>query len=236
MLPSTSSRLALAVAVVVASSGIGFAQTVTPIPSSSLAVESWMTAGSLAVQSSTSALVGQSTSGFQWDVCFFVNSTPEPSVYYAIKNAAINGGTLNYSIRFDPSLIVATTQPTFIGVNSFYQTGDVADNFVQNYNTPILGSDAFPLTSPRLFDISLPIESWTTPTVPGNGTGKAWFEPSGGWFKVGFGLNFNNATSVGFYLDNMSVTAVPEPSSMSFLGLAATAVGAAAIRRWKRSV
>jgi hypothetical protein len=212
----------------------GRGQTVTPVPSSALSVESWMTAGSLAVQSPTSALVGQSSSGFRWDVSYFVNSGTEPSVYNAIKDAAANGGSLNYRIRFDPSLITATTQPTFIGVNSFYQTGDVANNFIQNYNTPVLGSDAFPLTGERLFDISLPIQPWTTPTVPGNGTGNAWFEPSGGWFKVGFGLNFDNATSVGFYLDNMSITAVPEPSSLAGVGLMATAAATAALRRRRK--
>lgn len=211
------------------------AQTTTPVPSSALAVESWMTAGSLTVVSPTSALVGQSVADYRWDVSFFVNSGTNPAVYNAIKSAATNGGSLNYTIRFDPSLIVVPgSQPTFIGVNSFYQTGDVANNFVQNYNTPILGSADFPLTSERTFNVSLPIQGWTTPTVPGNGTGTAWFEPSGGWYKVGFGLNFNNASSAGFYLENMSITAVPEPSGLALAGTAAMAAGAASFRKRTR--
>ena len=208
------------------------AQQVTPVPASALTVESWMNNGSVTVQSPTSALVVQAASGFKWDVSFFVNSTNNPDVYNAIKSAATNGGSLDYTIRFDPSLIVVPgPQPTFIGVNTFYQTGDVASNFIQNYNVPILGSADFPVTTQQTLPVSLPIGAWSDPTVPGNGTGTAYFNPDGGWFKVGFGLNFDNASSVGFYLDNVAVTAVPEPGSLGLLAAGAGLVAAAAGRR-----
>ena len=208
------------------------AQQVTPVPASALTVESWMTNGSVTVQSPTSALVGQAASGFHWDVSFFVNSSNNPDVYNAIKSAATNGGSLDYTIRFDPSLIVVPgAQPTFIGVNTFYQTGDVANNFIQNYNVPILGSADFPVTTEQTLPVSFPIGAWSDPTVPGNGTGTAWFNPDGGWFKVGFGLNFDNASSVGFYLDNVAVTAVPEPGSLGLLAAGAGLVAAAGRRR-----
>lgn len=210
------------------------AQQVTPVPSSALAVESWMTNGSVTVQSPTSALVGQAASDFNWDVSFFVNSGNNPDVYNAIKAAANNGGSLDYKIRFDPNLIVVPgVQPTFIGVNTFYQTGDVASNFIQNYNLPILGSADFPVTTQQTLPMSIPIGAWSDPTVPGNGTGTAWFNPDGGWFKVGFGLNFNNASSVGFYLEDVAVTAVPEPGSLSLM---AAGAGLAAVARRRRLI
>ncbi len=211
-------RLAiLAVAAVMTASAQ--AQVSTSVPASALTVESWMTQGSVAVQSPTSALVGQASNGYHWDVSVFVDANNNPDVYNAIKSAATSGGRLNYTIRFDPSLIVVpAAQPTFIGVNSFYQSGVATNNFIQNYNTPVLGSSDFPLTAPRSFDVSMPIAAWTEPTVPASGSGTAYFEPAGNWYKVGFGLNFDNATSAGFYLDNLSVNAVPEPSSLALFG------------------
>lgn len=210
------------------------AQVSTPVPASALTVESWMPQGSVSVQSPTSALVGQASNGYHWDVSFFVDANNNPTVYNAIKSATTSGGSLDYTVRFDPSLIVApTTQPTFMGVNSFYQSGVATNNFIQNYNTPILGSSDFPLTAPRTFNVSIPIAAWTEPTVPASGTGTAYFEPAGTWYKVGFGLNFNNATSSGFYLDNVAVTAVPEPASLSLLG-GAVMLAAAAGRRLVR--
>lgn len=222
----------VAIACVVTSSAL--AQVSTPVPASALTVESWMPQGSVAVQSPTSALVGQASNGYHWDVSFFVDANNNPAVYNAIKSAATNGGSLDYTVRFDPSLIVApTTQPTFMGVNSFYQSGVATNNFIQNYNTPILGSSDFPLTAPQTFNVSIPIAAWTEPTVPASGTGTAYFEPAGTWYKVGFGMNFNNATSSGFYLDNVAVTAVPEPASLSLVG-SAVVLAAAAGRRPKR--
>jgi hypothetical protein len=208
------------------------AQQVTPVPSSALTVENWMSSGSVTVQSPTSALVGQSTAGFRWDVSFFVDSSNNPDVYNAIKAAANNGGSLDYTIRFDPSLIVVPgAQPTFIGVNTFYQTDDAVSNFIQNYNIPILGSADFPVTTEQSLPVSIPIGAWTTPTVPANGTGTAWFEPNGGWYKVGFGLNFDNASSVGFYLDSIQVTAVPEPGSFALIAAGAGLMAGVANRR-----
>lgn len=227
--------LALLVVPVALAADLAQAQQATPVPASAFAVEGWMTAGSISVQSPTSALVGQSTSGFQWDVSTFTNSGNSPTVFNAIKDALANGGSLDYTIRFDPSLIVVPgLQPTFLGVNTFFQTGDVASNFIQNYNIPILGAADFPLTTERTFNVSMPIEPWTGATVPGNGTGDAWFNPDGGWFKIGFGLNFNNASSAGFYLENVTVNAVPEPSSLGATGLGMAALGGLAFRRLRK--
>ncbi len=210
------------------------AQVSTPVPASALTVESWMTQGSVSVQSPTSALVGQASNGYRWDVSFFVDANNNPDVYNAIKSATTNGGSLDYTIRFDPSLIVVpAAQPTFMGVNTFYQSGVATNNFIQNYNTPVLGSSDFPLTAPQSFNVSIPIAAWTEPTVPASGTGTAYFEPAGNWYKVGFGLNFDNATSSGFYLDNVGVTAVPEPASLSLLG-GAVALATVAGRRLRR--
>jgi len=229
---ATGTILALVVAF---AAGFAHAQSV-PVPASAFTVENWMSAGSISVESPTSALVGQSTSGFQWDVSVFTDSGGNsPAVYNAIQDALANGGTLDYTIRFDPSLIVTPgAQPGFVGVNTFFQTGDVEGNFVQNYNIPILGSADFPLSGERTFDVSLPIEPWTGTAVPANGTGDAWFNPDGGWFKVGFGLNFDNASSVGFYLEDVSVNPVPEPSSLAAAGLTAAALGGLACRRFRR--
>lgn len=226
---------ALALAGLVAFSS-ALAQTTTPVPASALTVESWMPQGSVSVQSPTSALVGQASNGYHWDVSFFVDANNNPDVYNAIKTAATNGGSLDYTVRFDPSLIVVPgTQPTFLGVNSFYQSGVATNNFIQNYNLPILGSADFPLTSEKTFNMSLPIAAWTEPTVPGNGTGSAYFEPAGTWYKVGFGLNFDNASSAGFYLENMGVTAVPEPASLSLSAAALAALAGLRLRRHSRS-
>jgi len=229
---ATTAMLAIAVAF---TTGLVRAQSV-PVPSSAFSVESWMSAGSLSVESPTSALVGQSTSGFNWDVSVFADSGgSSPAVYNAIQDALANGGTLDYTIRFDPSLIVTPgAQPGFIGVNTFFQSDSPESNFIQNYNIPILGSADFPLSGERTFNVSLPIESWTGASVPANNTGDAWFNPDGNWFKVGFGLNFDNASSVGFYLEDVSVNAVPEPSSLGAAGLAAAALGGLACRRLRR--
>jgi hypothetical protein len=228
-----SGRLLLATLAVVALLSTSAMAQVTPVPLSSIAPEGWMSAGSAALQPDGRLLVGQSVTGFQWDVSFFVNpfEPNNPQVYNAIQSALANGGTLNYRITFDGSLINApTTQPTFIGVNTFYQTGDVANNFIQNYNRPILGSDQFPLVGERTFDVSLPILPWSG-TPAANDSGNAYFNPDGGWFKVGFGLNFNNASSVGFYMSDVSITAVPEPGSMALAGLGMVAAGAVGLRR-----
>jgi hypothetical protein len=232
-LGTTIAALALSTVVAVSST---MAQTTTPVPASALAVESWMPQGSVSVQSPTSALVGQASNGYHWDVSFFVDANNNPDVYNAIKTAATNGGSLDYTVRFDPSLIVVPgSQPTFIGVNSFYQSGVATNNFIQNYNLPILGSADFPLTSAQTFNMSLPIAAWTDPTVPGNGSGSAYFEPAGTWYKVGFGLNFDNASSAGFYLENMGVTAVPEPASLALSAAALAALAGLRLRRHSRS-
>lgn len=225
---------ALAAACILASSAS--AQTSTPVPASALTVESWMPNGSVSVQSPTSALVGQASNGYHWDVSFFVDANNNPAVYNAIKSAATSGGSLDYTVRFDPSLIVVPgAQPTFMGVNSFYQSGVATNNFIQNYNLPILGSSDFPLTAPQSINVSIPIQAWTEPTVPANGTGTAFFEPAGSWYKVGFGMNFDNASSSGFYLDNLAVTAVPEPATLSVGVGAGLAAWAAGRRRRRRS-
>ncbi len=229
---ATATMVAIAVSL---TAGLARAQSV-PVPSSAFSVESWMDAGSLTVQTPTSALVGQSTSGYKWDVSVFTDSGGNsPAVYNAIQDALANGGTFDYTIRFDPSLIVVPgAQPTFIGVNTFFQSDSPESNFIQNYNIPILGSADFPLSGEQTFNVSLPIESWTGASVPASGTGDAWFNPDGNWFKVGFGLNFDNASSVGFYLEDVSVNPVPEPSSLATAGLAAAAIGGLACRRLRR--
>lgn len=232
-----TASLALLVVPVALSAHLAQAQQATPVPASAFAPESWMTAGSISVQSPTSALVGQSTSGFRWDVSVFTNSGNSPAVFNAIKDALANGGSLDYTIRFDPSLIVVPgLQPTFMGVNTFFQTGDVANNFIQNYNRPILGSSDFPLTTERTFNVSLPIKPWTVANQPADNsnTGDAWFNSDGGWFKIGFGLNFDNASSAGVYLDNVTVNAVPEPSSLGAAGLGMAALGGLAFRRLRK--
>jgi len=212
-----------AFAFAILSTGVAFAQTVTPVPLTAFTRPSWMAPGSQTITGGVQQVV-QNASGFRWDVLVGADAGTNPDIFNAVKLAAINGGTFTYVTQFDPALLApsGTAQPGFLSINMFQQGfgGGSGDKWVQTFTRPTLGSNRFPLSKFVTSTTSLAIVGWTNgvdPT-PADNTNNFYVERNSTYFQFGFGMNSSNLSAMGFNLVSATITAVPEPGSTTMLG------------------
>jgi len=235
-------RLAIVAAAMACSAGgSASAQTVTNVPLNGFVAESWMRAtASYGAGPPAVLTVSQTSSGYRWNVGFYTDGGSNPEVFNALVAGANNPGSfIRFEGRFSQSLMQGPN-PTFLGINTFCQTFSPSwggDNFPQNFNMAILGSDQFPIGGGLVdvpFSFDLPIEAFTsTTTKPASGTGKYFINPASTGAKFGLGTNSDNGALPGFYLDSVSISVVPEPSTwlMAVGGLGCAAWGACRLRK-----
>lgn len=214
----------VALACVILSTGVAFAQTTTTVPLTAFTRPGWMAAGSQTVTGGVLQVI-QNSPGWGWDVMVGADSgSNNVDVFNALKLAANNGGTFTYVTQFDPALLApsGTAQPGFLSINTFQQAfgGGSGDKWIQTFNKPTLGSNRFPLTQVVTSTTSLAIVGWTNgvdPT-PVDNTTNFYVERNSTFFQFGFGMNSNNLSAMGFNMVSATITAVPEPGSTTMLG------------------
>ncbi len=160
-------------------------------------------------------------SRFAWITKYFTNSGQsgaQLAIYNELTSAIANGGTISYDVIVETPHFTGTA-PGFFQVNLF------ADNqvggFDQEYDVP--GT----VTVPSVTNYSIQIQ---TAGARVNNDDLASFLGSTGNLQFGFGSNYSNSDSLTYYVDNFTVTAVPEPSSL----LAACGLFGVALLRRRR--
>jgi len=209
------------------------AQSTTTVPLADFTRPNWMASGTQTVTGGGLQVV-QNSGGWGWNLS---QGSSTGEVFDALKQAAVAGGTLSYVVSFDPTLLTlsGTAQPTFLQVNMFQQGfgGGSGDKWIQTFSKPSLGSSSFPLTGIVSSTISLPIVGWTNgvdPT-PADNTNAFYVEKNSTFFQFGYGMNSNNLAAQGFVLSNVQITAVPEPGSITTLGIVIGGMGFLSVRR-----
>jgi hypothetical protein len=228
MLPSTSFKLALATAVAVASSMTGFAQTVTPIPLSALTAYSW--SSSTVTQDPAgyptgSALVQSTAGGWQWAGGMEFNSGSNPTVYNALKQAALTSGSLTVRATFSNAFL-SGSPVQYLGITTNQNTG--TSGWVQTN----VGYASTPITDPQTLEFTMPIVASSSLVQPGDFSSNFYVDPTASTISFGFGVNTNNSTVGGYVFESMSVTAVPEPGTYALL--AGSAIAGLGISRGRR--
>lgn len=144
---------------------------------------------------------------------YFTNSSQSGLkllAYNELVAAISNGGSISYDVILTSGSVTGTT-PTFAQANYFSD----------NQNGAFDRENVKPGFTPAQL-----VASTTRITTPIQTTGAqvsndnlAYFLNSTGALQLGFGSNFDNATNFTYYIDNLTIAAVPEPSSMALLGL-----------------
>ena len=163
-------------------------------------------------------------------------ANPNPEVGSELQLAVLNGGTLSFDLMIDTtasssSLVGANgpgwLQPVVIANSTNAGAGGVGgwDQNIMSGDNLAAGGIPWPTTNGvESIRISLPIMPTAGGTVADDG--QLLFDTSG-WSELHLGINsqgaaFNAPFTV--YIDNLEVTAIPEPSSamlgaLSLLGL-----------------
>jgi hypothetical protein len=138
------------------------------------------------------------------------------ALYQAMQAAALNpsGYNISYNYYINTSTF-GSTPPTFLQLGTFVNGGN--GQYFQDFSTPnevqFSGSQ---LASGQVFQGTVTINM-----------GAVGFDlnPTNSFYRLGLIENGNNggtSPSIGVYFTDISVTPVPEPALLSFLGLGAT--------------
>lgn len=208
-------RISLAVLALMASAQLAAAQTTTPIPLTALTAYSWAS-GTVqqdpAGYPAGSALIRSTGSAWQWIAGMSVSSSSNPSAYNALRQAALNSGTLTINVTFDPAAYTSTSLD-WLGLTTNQQCS--ASGWVQTN----VGYASTPITTPQSVTFTLPIlpTSASTSTANFSDPPNFYVDPSLSQIDFGFGVNTNASTQGGLVITSMSVSAVPEPATWALL-------------------
>ncbi|MFM8496851.1 MAG: PEP-CTERM sorting domain-containing protein [Planctomycetia bacterium] len=220
------------------------AATITTVPLSGFYNESWQPA-TLSLNGGPPPVltVSQTAAGWGWNTSYYIDTTSNnPAVLAALTDGAANpGSTIRFSGRFSQSLLTPGAEAiTFLGLNIFNQgsLGSSGSEFVQSYNLAGLGSTSFPIgggTADVPFTFEMPIVAYTGTATPDNGTGNFYVNPVTTFMKFGIGTNSDGGGTVGYFVDEVSVSVVPEPGSLPLLAVGGAAI-CCMVRRRLRSM
>jgi hypothetical protein len=223
---------------VVALAGAGdiAADTITQVPLGGFEAETWQPATlSLNAGPPPVLTVSQTTAGWGWNTSFYMDGNSNTAVLNALVAGANNPGSkLRVAGRFSQALLTSGTGTiTFLGLNVFNQ-GNLPGEFVQSYNLAFLGSTSFPIGAGEAdvpFTFEMPIVSYTGTANPAEGTGNFYVNPATNWMKFGIGSNSDGGGTVGYYLDEVTVSVVPEPGALALVSVGGAVVSLFCARR-----
>lgn len=228
-MPCSSTINAVLVAGVVALSvNVVAAQSTTPIPLTALTAYSW---GSSTVTQNPSgypagsALVQSTGGGWQWAGGMEFNSGSNPTVYNALKQAALTSGSLTVRATFSNAFL-SGSPVQYLGITTNQNTG--TSGWVQTN----FGFASTPITDPQTLEFTMPIVASSSLVQPGDFSSNFYVDPTASTISFGFGVNTNGSTVGGYVFESMSVTAVPEPGTYALL--AGSAIVGLGISRGRR--
>ena len=157
-----------------------------------------------------------------------LNLRSNPALWSEVKLAAANGGTLNFDITVVGSeqSLIGDGAPNWFQVVVIGNSTNAGAGGTGGWDQEVVGfglnGTDWPITpDARTFNVSVEIFS-SGPVANGNGGIFLDTNEPGGWSEVVLGLNNDSSAIDGatVYFDNISVNAVPEPSSALLLALA----------------
>lgn len=157
---------------------------------------------------------------------FSVNSNP--AMWAELQLAVIHGGTISYDFT------VINADQTYSSPPNWFETVIVGNSGATpgwDQNTMKSGIDAASWPVDDTFSVSLPIQ----PTAGGSvgNDGEFFVDLAGGWANIHMGMNSGEGADITqsvVYFDNITISAVPEPSTL-LLG----ALSLAALLRRRRA-
>ena len=149
-------------------------------------------------------------------------SAPINAFYNELVLAVANGGTISYDVIITPESITVGggSQPSYANVN-FFCDNQKSGGFDQEGGAASYGSATFPIATTSTQHVVIDVQT-SGPKVADDGL--AHFLGFTDSMQVGLGSSFNNADGFKYYIDNFSVTAIPEPTSVMLAGLASLTI------------
>ena len=160
-----------------------------------------------------------------------------PALWSEIQQATLSGGTLSFTLSIDTTasngaLSVSGTAPTWLQpviTGNSAGTGGWDQNTMANDN--LAAATTWPTASSiETISVSLPIAQTASGSVANDEV--VFVDTAPGWSNIHFGMNTEGAawaSDYTVYIDNLSIVAVPEPSSALL-----TLVGALGLIRRRR--
>ena len=195
-----------AACVMAAAGGSSQAQTTTAVPMSALTT-SWQP-GSVTQNPSGypagSALLQANGTGWSWIAGMSFSDSSNQAVYQALRDAALNSGTLTINAAFDTSAY-SSSNLEYLGISTYQQVG--ASNWVQTN----VGYASTPITTsqPQTFTLAIQPASSTSSLSDWSNPPILYVDPTKSTIDFGFGVNTNGETRGGYVITSMSVTAAP---------------------------
>lgn len=153
-----------------------------------------------------------------------LNIQDNAAMWAELQSAVVNGGTLSFDIIVNEADVDYSSAPTWFETVSIFNSNGGWDQEINAYG---LGSGDWPLSGGQFTGTT------EIAILPGSATsdGNLQTDVTGFWTHLHLGLNndggaINEAT---VYLDNLRISAVPEPGSACILGV--LVVGIALRRR-----
>lgn len=145
---------------------------------------------------------------------------PGTPVWDELVSAAANGGSISYDVIIQDGDQTYTMNPTWFETVAIMNSAGGWDQDVIAHG---LADTDWPLTSTFTTTATLPIDAAAGAADDGN----KFYDLSGNWGQLTLGLNNDGAAvqSATVYIDNVTITAVPEPAlnASILLGLVALA-------------
>lgn len=143
------------------------------------------------------------------------------AMWAELQLAVINGGTISYDFTVVNSDQEYTAPPNWFETVLIGNSGGTG-GWYQNIINSGIGGGSWPVD--QTFNVSIPIQ----PTAGGivGDDGEFFVDLAGGWANIHMGLNNEGASmsKAVVYFDNITISAVPEPSTLLLGGLSLAAL------------